>query len=108
MELNDSSETVDLGIGRSVPRPNNVYSLRGLLRSAYANSGTTMTDVAERTGLSRSAVASVLGHETAAFPYRELFMAIARDLVDEPYLGEWSACWQAAHDSPNRDVHPPV
>lgn len=70
--------------------------------------GTTMTDVAERTGWQRSAVAGVLGYESQAFPDRGLFMAIAQNLVDEPYLAEWSACWQATKDSPSRDIHPPV
>ncbi|MFE3256665.1 helix-turn-helix domain-containing protein [Nocardia sp. NPDC059091] len=66
------------------------------------------TGLSERTGLRRAAVVRVLGYESNTFPDHELFMTIAQDLVDEPYLAAWSAIWQTAHDSPNRDIHPPV
>ncbi|MBF6445555.1 hypothetical protein [Nocardia farcinica] len=105
----DDSDVVELGLGWKQKRPTDVYTLNGLLRAAFVSSGTTMTDIAERTGLRRAAVASVLGFERyAVFPDYELFMAIAGDLVEERYLAAWSACWQTAYDSPNRMLHPPV
>ncbi|WP_410876192.1 hypothetical protein [Nocardia sp. A7] len=108
MDMQNLVDAVDLGIGQRVDRPDNMYSLRGYLRAAYGQTGTTMTDVADRTGLSRTAVAAVLGYESNQFPDHDDFMAIVRDLVDKTTWAAWSDSWQAAYDSPNRMVHPPV
>ncbi|WP_063126797.1 hypothetical protein [Nocardia fusca] len=72
--------TVDLGLGQRELLPIDEHGLWRLLTSAYIEAGTTMTDIAERTGLRHSVVVDLLGYQRGQFPDREPFMAIARDL----------------------------